>query len=89
MIQLSRFRVPQLAGLVKGTCDDFVSEWIVERNRVDDVFMSFQCQEFVAGLSVPNFARSIITSSDESTGRRLSGGIDTVRMMLRTCLLTY
>mmetsp|Transcript_115380 Transcript_115380/g.322524 ORF Transcript_115380/g.322524 Transcript_115380/m.322524 type:complete len:204 (+) Transcript_115380:154-765(+) len=58
-------RVPQLRGLVKTSCDDLVSEGIVERDRIHDVLVAVQCQQLLAAQRVPDAACPVIGPGDE------------------------
>lgn len=53
-------------GFIEWTSGDSISERIVEGKRINYVFMSFESKKFFSSMCVPNFASSIITSSDKS-----------------------
>lgn len=65
MQQFPGFSVPQFGCLIKGPGRHSVSVRIVESYCVDHVFVSLQSADFLALISVPHFAGSIVAASDK------------------------
>jgi hypothetical protein len=53
----------------------FLPERIVEAKAVDNVLVPFQGEEFLATLSVPDFAGAVVTTRDEFVSIFVEGTI--------------
>lgn len=51
-----------------GQVSEYLPVGIIEGDGVDDILVSFQCQQFVSRLGIPDFARPIIAASNEPEG---------------------
>mmetsp|Transcript_32782 Transcript_32782/g.76574 ORF Transcript_32782/g.76574 Transcript_32782/m.76574 type:complete len:204 (-) Transcript_32782:71-682(-) len=65
MQELSSHRVPHLARLVEGSCNDLVSKGIVECDRVHHVLVPLERQELLPGHRVPHLAGTVVAAGDE------------------------
>mmetsp|Transcript_42863 Transcript_42863/g.118517 ORF Transcript_42863/g.118517 Transcript_42863/m.118517 type:complete len:230 (-) Transcript_42863:8-697(-) len=72
---LACVRIPQLGRLVEATSDNFVTEWIVEADRIDHVLMAIERQQLFATEGVPDTASAIVGTGDELRPRLVEGAI--------------
>ena len=65
-LTLPRLSVPDPRSFVEGSCDDFVAERVVERDRVHDIFVAFEGQQLLACVGVPHLAGAVVRSRDKA-----------------------
>ena len=65
VVKLTRLCAPKLARLVKRTCDDLVTIWIIKSNCVNHVFVPLERQQLFPRVRVPDLAGAVIAPSDE------------------------
>jgi len=65
MVQLASVGVPDLGFFVERSCDDFVSERVIEGHSVDDVIVIIQREQFFSCHGVPDLASSVVGPRNE------------------------
>ena len=61
--------VPNFCRLVEATRHDQITEGVVERHRVNDVFMLLETQQFTTALGVPHLTCPIVAARDKFVSR--------------------
>jgi len=65
MVQLASVGVPDLGFFVERSCDDFVSERVIEGHSVDDVIVIIQREQLFSCHGVPDLASSVVGPRNE------------------------
>ena len=61
--------VPDFCRLVEAARHNQITEGVVERHRVNDVFVLLETQQFAATFRVPDLARPIVAARDKFVSR--------------------
>lgn len=65
MVQLASVGVPDLGFFVERSCDDFVSERVIEGHAVDHVIVVIQREQLFSSYGVPDLASSVVGARNE------------------------